>query len=105
MFELGENFLRNALAFLLLAVGVVGLGLAIAEYVRQRNVAKSVGMLAGAIMLIVVGGSIFWIAGAISDDISPTIKQTVDPNKLVSNYEWGQQSGGGGGGGGAGGGG
>lgn len=91
MFEIGENFLRNALAIMLLAVGVVGLGLAIAEYIRSRNVAKGVGMLAGAILLIVAGGSIFWIAGQLSEDLSPTIVQTVDPDDLTSDYTWGTQ--------------
>lgn len=91
MFEIFGNFLRNALAIMLLAVGVVGLGLAIAEYIRSRNVAKAVGMLAGAILLIVAGGSIFWIVGQPSDDPSPNIDQTVDPTELVTDYQWGQQ--------------
>ena len=95
MFEIGENLLRNVLAIMLLAIGVVGVGLAIAQYVQRRNVAQSVGMLAGAILLIVVGGGIYWIAGTFSDDISPNITQTVDPSDLVTDYKWGQQTGGG----------
>lgn len=60
MFEIVENFLRSLLAIMLLGVGVVVGGLAIAKFVRNRNVAKAVGMLAGAILLIVAGGGIFW---------------------------------------------
>lgn len=97
MFNIVENFLRGRLAFLLLAVCVIGLGLALAQYIRTRNVVQPVRILVGAILLVVAGGLILWIAGTLSDDLSPNITQTVDPNERVSDYRWGQQTGAGGG--------
>ncbi len=92
MFEILGNFLRYALVIMLLGVSLVVVGLAIAEYVRSRNVAKAVGMLAGAVLLIVAGWGIFWVVGSFSDDLSPNMDQTVDPEELVTNYQWGQQN-------------
>lgn len=59
MFNIVENFLRTVLAILLLVVGVVGLWLAIAHYVRTRNKAQSVWMLIGAILFMVISGFVF----------------------------------------------
>ena len=103
-FDLAEGWLKGALIFLIIVVGVAGVGLAVSSYIKDKNLGRAVSMLAGTVVLMVVGGSIFWIAGLFATDVGGGITEAdnrvVDVSDLTSDYDW--SSGGGGGDGGTG---
>ena len=102
-FDLAEGWLRKFLVILLIAVGVIGVGLAVASYVRDKNLGRAVSMLMGSVVLMVVGGSIFWISGLFIEDVGGGLEnsdnQVVDVAELTSDYDWSSTGGGGGSGG------
>lgn len=91
-FDLAEGWLRKMLVILLIAVGVIGVGLAVASYVRDKNLGRAVSMLMGSVLLMVVGGSIFWISGLFIKDVGGGLEnsenQVVNVANLTSDYDW-----------------
>ncbi len=104
VFDLAEGWLRGALIFLIVVVGVAGVGLAVSSYIKDKNLGRAVSFLAGTVVLMVVSGSIFWIAGLFATDVGGGLEddsnRVVNVSDLTEDYDW--SSGGGGGGGGTG---
>lgn len=102
-FDLAEGWLRGLLIFLLVAVGVAGVGLAVSSYIKDKNLGRAVSMLAGTVVLMVMGGSIFWIASLFATDVGGGITDTdnrvVNVADLTDGYDWSSTGGGGGSGG------
>lgn len=92
MFDLAEGWLRGLLVLILILVGVICVGLAVFSYVREKNLGRAVGFLAGGVVLMVVGGSIFWIAGLFASDVGGGITEdknrVVNVSDLTEDYDW-----------------